>query len=75
MSLHGIIDDDTGKIFGFYLWMEEDNIGYLQVLFQMLKNYGIFCSFYSDRHFVFFSFKKDKLYIEEELAGKIVKLT
>ena len=75
LSLHGIIDDATGKVLALYFRLQEDTIGYLQVLMQMLKNHGVPCSFYSDRHSIFFSAKMGKLSIEEELAGKTVHLT
>ncbi len=32
MSLHGAIDDATGKVLGIYFRMEEDTIGYMQML-------------------------------------------
>ncbi len=75
LSLHGIIDDATGKVLALYYRLQEDTIGYMQVLLQMLKNHGVPCSFYSDRHSIFFSPKMDKLSIEDELAGKTVNLT
>jgi transposase len=75
MSLHGIIDDATGKVLGLYFRMEEDTIGYMQMLKQMLMNYGVPDSLYSDRHTIFFSPKMGNLSIEEELAGKTVNLT
>lgn len=75
MSLHGAIDDATSKVLSLYFRMEEDTIGYMQMLAQMLTNHGVPCSLYSDRHTIFFSPKKDKLSIEDELAGKTVRLT
>lgn len=75
LSLHGIIDDATSKVLALYFRLQEDTIGYLQALMQMLKNHGVPCSFYSDRHSIFFSPKMGKLSIEEELAGKTVNLT
>ncbi len=75
MSLHGAIDDATSKALGLYFRMEEDTIGYMQMLMQTLTNHGVPCGLYSDRHTIFFSPKKDKLSIEEELAGKQVNLT
>jgi transposase len=75
MSLHGAIDDATGKILGLFFRIEEDGIGYMQMLMQVLLNHGVPCSLYSDRHSIFFSPKLDKLSIEEELAGKTVNLT
>lgn len=75
MSLHGAIDDATGKILGLYFRLQEDTMGYLHVLWQVLNNHGVPHSLYSDRHTIFFSPKTDKLSIEEELAGKKVPLT
>ncbi len=75
LSLHGAIDDATGKVMGLFFRMQEDTIGYLQILLQMLKNHGIPRSLYSDRHSIFFSPRTGKLSIEEELAGKTVNLT
>lgn len=75
MSLHGAIDDATGKILGLWFRPEEDLIGYLHVLWQIALNHGIPVSLYCDGHTIFFSPKKDKLTIEEELQGKKVALT
>lgn len=75
LELHGIIDDATGKILALYFRPHEDLYGYLQVLWQMVQNYGVPRGLYSDGHTIFFSPKKDKLSIEEELAGKKVSLT
>jgi transposase len=74
-SLHGAIDDATGKILGLYFRPEEDMIGYFHVLSQIVQNHGVPHSLYSDRHTIFFSPKTDKLTIEEELAGEKVPLT
>lgn len=74
-SLHGFIDDATGKVLALYFRPQEDLLGYFQVLSQMVLDYGIPQSLYTDRHSIFFSPKKDKLSIEEELAGKTVALT
>ena len=41
----------------------------------MLELFGIPVSIYSDRHAIFFSPNKDKLSLEEQLAGKRVNLT
>lgn len=75
MALHGIIDDATGAILGLYFRPQEDIMGYLHVFRQVLETNGIPLSLYSDRHTMFFSPKKDKLTIEEELQGKQVNLT
>lgn len=75
LSLHGLIDDATGKILALHFRLNEDLFGYLQVLLQMVQGHGVPRSLYSDGHTIFFSPKKDKLSIEEELAGKKVSLT
>jgi transposase len=74
-TLHGIIDDATGMILALFFRPTEDLLGYLVVLLKMLLAFGIPKALYSDRHTIFFSPKKDKLSIEDELAGKKVKLT
>jgi transposase len=75
LCLHGAIDDATGKVFGLYFRPNEDLLGYLHVLKQMVEDYGVPRSIYSDGHSIFFSPKGDKLSIEEELKGERVKLT
>ena len=75
MSLHGAIDDATGKVLGLSFRPTEDTLGYLHVLWQMVTGFGLPTSFYSDRHTLFFSPKTDGLTIQEELAGKQVPLT
>ena len=70
-SIHGFIDDATGKITGLYMCKNECLNGYLEVLRQTLINYGIPVSLYPDKATVFFSPKqgKDHLTLEEELNG------
>lgn len=75
MSLHGAVDDATGKILGLHFEYQECLNGYLNVLMQMAQNDTLTQRVYSDLHAIFFSPKKDKLSIEEELAGKKVALT
>lgn len=75
LTLHGAIDDATGKIQGLYFALNECLEGYFQVLLQVVQNFGVPKSIYSDRHTIFFSPKKEKLSIEEELAGQSVPLT
>lgn len=71
-SLHGFIDDATGKITGLYMCKNECLLGYLEVLRQTLENYGIPISLYPDKYSVFFPPKKvnDHLTIEEQLNGR-----
>ena len=75
MALHGAIDDATGTILALVFRPTEDLRGYLFMLQQMLNNHGVPESIYSDRHTIFFSPNKDKLSVEDELAGKTVALT
>ncbi len=74
-NLHGAIDDATGKILGLHFRPQEDLKGYLELLKYMITHYGIPRALYTDGHTIFFSPKKDKLTIEEELEGKQVALT
>lgn len=69
-SIHGFIDDATGKILGLYMMDNECLLGYLESLRYMLKNYGIPKVIYPDKYSVFFPTKKQKLTTEEELEGK-----
>lgn len=69
MSLHGAIDDASGKILGLYFRPTEDTIGYLQVLKQILRK-GIPVSLYTDRHGIFVPTNPGALSREEQLAGK-----
>lgn len=71
-SLHGFIDDATGKITGLYMCKNECLLGYLEVLRQTLENYGIPISIYPDKYSVFFPPKKvnDHVTIEEQLNGR-----
>lgn len=75
LTLHGCIDDATGKVQGLYFTLNENLFGYFQVLLQVVQNSGVPRSLYSDRHTIFFSPKKDRLSIEEELAGQTAPLT
>lgn len=71
-SLHGFIDDATGKITGLYMCKNEFLLGYLEVLRQTLESHGIPISLYPDKYSVFFPPKKvdDHITIEEQLDGR-----
>lgn len=69
-SIHGFIDDATGKVLGAYMCEHECLLGYLETLRQMLKNYGIPKCLYPDKFSVFFPTKGQKLTLEEQLEGK-----
>lgn len=75
LSLHGAIDDATGKIVGLYLCKNECLHGYFEVTKQILLNHGIPASIYADRHSIFLSTNAGKLTIEEQLQGKVVNDT
>ena len=69
-SLHGYIDDATGKILGLYMCENECLMGYLEITRQMLKKYGTPVAIYSDKYSVFFPATSQKVTIEEQLQGK-----
>jgi transposase len=73
--LHGAIDDATSKVLGLFFRPSEDTLGYLNMLHQMITNFGVPQSLYSDRHTIFFSPKADRLSIEEQLQGLKAPLT
>lgn len=74
-ALHGAIDDATGKLLGLYMTENECLFGYYAVMRQVIERNGVPLSAYADRHTIFVSPNKDKLTIEEQLAGKQVKDT
>ncbi|MBC7320612.1 ISNCY family transposase [bacterium] len=69
VCLQAAIDDATGKILAATFRPNEDLQGYFEILRQMLTNYGIPVSIYTDRHTIFKSPKSDKLSIEDQLNG------
>ena len=74
-SLHGAIDDATGKIVGLYLCKNECRHGYFEVMRYCALNFGVPLSLYSDNHTIFRSPKDGKLTIEDSLQGKEANLT
>jgi len=75
LSLHGAIDDATGEILSLCFRPTEDATGYMTVLEDVVRNFGVPGAVYNDRHTIFFSPNKDKLTVEEELSGKTINLT
>lgn len=69
-SLHGYIDDATGIPLGLYMCENECLLGYLEITRQMLTNFGIPETIYSDRFSVFFPPCSAKLSLQEQLEGK-----
>lgn len=74
-SIHGFIDDATGKILGLYMTKNECLLGYLEALRYMLTNFGSPKVIYPDKYSVFFPTSKQKVTIEEELQGKKIPTT
>jgi len=74
-SLHGAIDDATGKILALFFTENECLEGYFQIMEQIINHHGIPISIYCDRHTIFISPKDGKLSIDEQLQGKQVNLT
>jgi len=74
-ALHGFIDDATNMLTGLYMCENECMEGYFEVTRQTLKNYGIPLSIYADGGSIFFSTKKEKLSIEEQLLGVLERQT
>lgn len=74
-SLHGAIDDATGKILALFFTKNECLEGYFQLMRRVINNHGLPLSLYCDRHTIFISPKEGKLSIKEQLEGKQVNLT
>lgn len=74
-SLHGAIDDATGKVLALFFTQNECLEGYFEIMEQIIKHHGIPISIYCDRHTIFVSPNDGKLTIEEQLEGKQVSLT
>lgn len=73
-SLLAAIDDATGEIVAGIFRHQEDTDGYLYLTEQMGQNEGIPMAAYTDRHMIFRS-PKDKLTVEQELAGEPIPLS
>jgi transposase len=74
-SLHGAIDDATGKILALHFEKNECLRGYFEVIEQMIWREGIPELIYCDRHTIFRSPKKEEPSIEQQLKGKQGNLT
>jgi len=72
-TIHGSIDDATGIVTGLYMCENECMEGYMQVMRQTIKSYGIPRSLYADGLSIFFSTKQPT--VEEQLAGKTANTT
>jgi transposase len=74
-TLHGAIDDASGKITGLYMTQNECLFGYEEMMRCCCLKFGVPQSIYSDKHTIFRSPKTGKLTVEEEIQGKTVNLT
>jgi transposase len=74
-SLHGAIDDATGKILALFFTKNECLEGYFQLMGQVINKHGIPLALYCDKHTIFVSPKDGKLSLDEELQGIQVRLT
>jgi len=72
LSLVGGIDDATGKVVGAVFREQEDQQGYMQMLRQVVEQYGCPQALYHDRHTMFPTSRHDATQqhsTEEQLAG------
>ena len=74
-SIHGAIDDATGKIVALYMCKHECLQGYFEVMRNVIIQNGIPVSLYADRHAIFISPKDGKLTVEEQLEGVMINDT
>ena len=74
-SLHGAIDDATGKVVGLYLTKHECLHGYWELTRRLIGCHGIPASIYADRHAIFLSRNAGKFSLEDQLSGKVVNDT
>jgi len=68
--LHWAVDDATSKICGAVFREEEDCVGYMALLEQVIGDHGVPLSLYADRHAIFRPTAADKLTIEQQLQGR-----
>lgn len=74
LTLLGAIDDATGQVVSAVFRPTETQEGYFSVMHQAIEVNGIPLALYSDRHTIFRS-PKEKLTLEQELAGEAVPLS
>jgi transposase len=67
-SLHHAVDDASNRVLGALFRPHEDAIGYLRLLDQVVRRYGVPVTFYQDRHSAL-QRHDDHWSHEEELAG------
>lgn len=68
-SMIAAIDDATNEVFAVFR-QQEDTVGYMLLLRDVVKRRGVPLSLYSDRHSIFFPPKDAEPSVEDQLAGK-----
>jgi hypothetical protein len=68
LTLHGAIDDATGKVLAALFRPTEDQVGYFLLFRTIAESYGLPMAVYHDRHTILLSPQKPTL--EDELAGR-----
>jgi transposase len=69
LTLIAMIDDATSQVLGAVFREQEDGVGYLRVLEQIVRSHGIPQALYVDRHSIFQVNSRTPPTIGEELAG------
>lgn len=70
LTLVGAIDDATGKLLAATFREQEDAAGYLAVLRDVVRRYGIPVAVYRDRHSIFETSDRGLFTLEEQLADQ-----
>ena len=70
LTLVGGIDDATGLVTGATFREQEDSAGYLEVLVQTARAYGLPLALYSDRHGIFWKGPQRVPTLAEQFAGR-----
>ncbi len=69
LTMVAMIDDATSAVLGAVFREQEDGVGYLHVLEQIVRTHGIPLALYVDRHGIFQQNQRTPLTIDEEWAG------
>jgi hypothetical protein len=70
LTLVGAIDDATGLVTGATFREQEDTAGYLEVLIQTARAYGLPLGLYSDRHGIFWKGPARVPTLAEQFSGR-----
>jgi hypothetical protein len=70
LTLVGGIDDATGLVTGATFREQEDTVGYLEVLIQTARAFGLPLGLYSDRHGIFWKGPHRVPTLAEQFAGR-----